>query len=122
VAACYAAHHIDAIGTANDQRGGHTLSGDRLAEARVCYCPSVFSPPNKPPKSVCDVGLPAGSVGPGGGTSALLGVVFLFALVLLAVFFIPFFLRAEATRLTVLDLLDFFAFAFLRFFAMMALR
>jgi hypothetical protein len=83
-----------------------------------------LSPPNNPPKSDCDVGLPAGSVDAEGGTSALLGAVFLFALVLLAVFFIPFFLRAEA-RFTVLDLpdlLDFFAFAFLRFFAMMALR
>jgi hypothetical protein len=86
-----------------------------------------LSPPNNPPKSDCDVGLPAGSVDAEGGTSALLGAVFLFALVLLAVFFTPFFLRAEA-RFTVLDLpdfadlLDFFAFAFLRFFAMVALR
>ncbi|HET9685754.1 MAG TPA: hypothetical protein VFP79_01110, partial [Pseudolabrys sp.] len=69
-----------------------------------------------------DVGLAAGSVDPDGGTSALLGVLFLFAFVLLAVLFIPYFLRAEAARLTFLGLLDFFAFAFLRLFAMMALR
>ena len=54
--------------------------------------------------------------------AAFLFAVFLFAVDLLAVFFIPFFLRAEVARLTVLDRFDFFDFAFLRLFAMMALR
>jgi hypothetical protein len=79
-----------------------------------------LSLPNRPPKSGCDVVLATGSLGAGAGAFALLLAVFLFfVLAFLAVFFIPFFLRAGTARLL---LLAFFDFVFFRFFAMLVLR
>src|SRR5215813_822081 len=88
------------------------------------YWSAVLSWPNRPPKEICGGGaLGAVSLGSAGTTEGFFAdtfVLFLvFALVFFATFLAPFFLRAGAARL---PRFAFFAFAFLRFFAMFALH
>ena len=84
------------------------------------YCPSGLVPPNRPPNTG-DGAVPAvgaGAAGAGANIGAgFFAADFFFDVFLLAAFFIPFFLRAGAARFA---FLDFFAFDFFRFFAIIA--
>jgi len=80
--------------------------------------------PNRPPKDICgDGALATGSLGSDGMTLGFFTRAFVFflafVLTFFATFFALFFLRAGAARL---PRLDFFAFVFLRFFAMFVLH